>query len=121
MFQSKNLGLTQEADYTKETVKAGTEYVKEYVIEQEGVHHQQVNFWSRNVLSFFKCAKEKVGKQMSAGEPGGGAGGAGAAGAGGGGGGAEGDAGVHNHRLPGQSWGASNICHLLLKITYWHP
>ena len=44
MFQSKNLGLTQEADYTKDTVKAGTEYVKEYVIEQEGVHHQQVNF-----------------------------------------------------------------------------
>jgi len=33
----------QEADYTKDTVKAGTEYVKEYVIEQEGNIHQQVN------------------------------------------------------------------------------
>ena len=43
MFQSKKLGLTQEADYTKDTVKSGTEYVKEYVIEQEGIP-QQVNF-----------------------------------------------------------------------------
>ena len=31
----------QEADYTKDTVKAGTDYVKEYVIEQEG-NQQQV-------------------------------------------------------------------------------
>ena len=44
---------------------------------------------------------------MSSGEPGAGAGGAGAARAGGGGGRAEGGPGVHNHCLPGQSWGAS--------------
>ena len=32
----------QETDYTKETVKAGADYVKEFVIEQEG-NQQQVN------------------------------------------------------------------------------
>ena len=58
---------------------------------------------------------------MPSGEPGAGAGGAGAARAGGGGGRAEGGPGVHDHRLPGQSWGASIICHLLLKITYCQP
>ena len=52
VFQFEKLGLTQEGDYTKDTVKAGTEYVKEYVIEQEGNIHQQVNFHSRNVFVF---------------------------------------------------------------------
>ena len=32
----------QETEYTKETVKAGADYVKEFVIEQEG-NQQQVN------------------------------------------------------------------------------
>ena len=58
VFQFEKLGLTQEADYTKDTVKAGTEYVKEYVIEQEGNIHQQVNFHSRNVV-FLKLQKKK--------------------------------------------------------------
>ena len=39
----------QEADYTKDTVKAGTDYVKEYVIEQEG-NQQQVTVREISIL-----------------------------------------------------------------------
>ena len=41
-FIKELIAFIQEADYTKDSVKAGTEYVKEYVIEQEG-EQQQVN------------------------------------------------------------------------------
>ena len=68
----KIIASLQEPDYTKETVKAGTEYLKEFVIEQE----QQVN-------SGKTCFMAKLLQHVSAGEPGARAG----AGAGGGGGG----------------------------------
>ena len=45
---SKNVSI-QEADYTKDTVKAGTDYVKEYVIEQEG-NQQQVTVREISIL-----------------------------------------------------------------------
>ena len=61
-------------------MKAGTEYLKEFVIEQE----QQVNLEKT-------CFKTKGLQNVSAGEPGAGSGAGGGAG-GGGGGGAEGGA-----------------------------
>ena len=45
---SKNMSI-QEADYTKDTVKAGTDFVKEYVIEQEG-NQQQVTVREISIL-----------------------------------------------------------------------
>ena len=57
-FVKELIAFIQEADYTKDTVKAGTEYVKEYVIEQEGENQQQVNldseFKQENVCFFCK-------------------------------------------------------------------
>ena len=57
-FVKELIAFIQEADYTKDTVKAGTEYVKEYVIEQEGENQQQVNldseFKQENICFFCK-------------------------------------------------------------------
>ena len=49
---SKNMSI-QEADYTKDTVKAGTDYVEEYIIEQEG-NQQQVIMREISILGFQK-------------------------------------------------------------------
>ena len=50
----------QEADYTKDTVKAGTYYVKEYVIEQEGNQQQVIMMNDRNIYPWITITKEEL-------------------------------------------------------------
>ena len=56
---SKNVSI-QEADYTKDTVKAGTDYVKEYVIEQEGNQQQVIMMNDRNIYPWITITKEEL-------------------------------------------------------------
>ena len=50
----------QEVDYTKDTVKAGTDYVKEYVIEQEGNQQQVIMMNDRNIYPWITITKEEL-------------------------------------------------------------
>ena len=67
-FVKELIAFIQEADYTKDTVKAGTEYVKEYVIEQEGENQQQVNLdseFKQENVHFFANEQRRLGQSYA--------------------------------------------------------
>ena len=67
-FVKKLIAFIQEADYTKDTVKAETEYVKEYVIEQEGENQQQVNLdseFKQENIHFFANEQRRLGQSYA--------------------------------------------------------